>query len=74
MDREKERAASRGMLSEHVHHLARLAQIETVERLVEQEQRLRREEPDRGEDAPMLSLGQAAKLFAEQRLEREESR
>ena len=47
------------------HHVARLPEIEAVERLVEHEQRLRRQQADREHDATVFALGQLAETRAE---------
>src|SRR5262245_31763070 len=60
MDREKERPSERRELAERTHHFARLAEIESVERLIEHEQRLGREKSDGEHHAPMFSLRQLA--------------
>ena len=56
------------------HDVARLTQIETVERLVEHQQRVRREQPERDHHATMLALRELAESRAEQRGERQRAR
>ena len=41
VNRQKERATSRRVCAQHAHHFARLSKIESIERLVEHEERLR---------------------------------
>jgi hypothetical protein len=71
MNRQKQRASTGDVAAEHVHDVARLAQIEPVERLVEHQQRLRSEEAHGEQHAPVLALGEIADACPEQRLERE---
>src|SRR3982751_1227506 len=60
MDGEEQRASRRRHPAQERTHLADLAEIEPVERLVEQQHRLRREQRERDEHALSLSLGQRA--------------
>src|SRR5581483_11906055 len=69
MDREKQRATGRGVQSKCAADLARLAQIESIERLVGVQHRLRRQESDREQHAFALALREFADADVDQRLE-----
>src|SRR5581483_946182 len=69
MDREKQRATGRGVQSKCAADLARLAQIESIERLVGEQHRLRRQESDREQHAFALALREFADADVDQRLE-----
>ena len=71
VDRQKQRAPCRACVAQDLHDVARLPEIESVERLVEHQQRLRRQQADREQHAPVFALGQLAEPRAEQRLESE---
>src|SRR5689334_3935869 len=60
VDREEERAALRRLGAQKPDHLAGLAQVEPVERLVEEQQRLRRKQAERDQEALALPLGEGA--------------
>src|SRR5947209_6408864 len=47
MDRQDQAAPGGGFPAQHVHDFPRLPQVETVERLVHEQDRMRREQPDR---------------------------
>src|SRR5712691_3507725 len=59
VDGEDERAAVRGDLAQRAGDRARLAQIEAVERLVHQQQRMRRDERERKQQAAVETLREA---------------
>src|SRR5262249_47918461 len=67
MDREKERPAGGGVFAQRRADFARLPQIEAVERLVAEEQRVGREHADRQQRALALPLRQRANPRPEQR-------
>src|SRR5262245_9372902 len=56
MNRQEQRAAARGVGAQGLRHLADLAQVEAVERLVGEQDRLRRDETDREQRALALAL------------------
>jgi hypothetical protein len=71
MDREKQRAPRRGVIAQRGADLARLAQIEAVERLVAQQDRMRRQHAD-GQHRPLaLPFRERAQRRSQQRRERE---
>ena len=58
MNGEEQRPPCRGVLAEHPHRVARLAQIEAIEGFVQQEKRMRRQQSHRQQDAFVLAFGQ----------------
>ena len=56
MDGENEAAPPAGHVTEHAHDLARLPQIEAIERLVHEKHRLRREQRERQHQPTAISF------------------
>src|SRR5947207_12668686 len=67
MNREEDRPAERRVPAKRLRNLARLAQVEPVERLVGEEDRLRSEETDREKRALALAFRERANRRLEQR-------
>src|ERR1700730_6313127 len=57
VDRQHQGAAIGRLVSQQVHHLASLAQIEAVERLIHKKYDARYQEPERQQESPPVSLG-----------------
>src|SRR5581483_1357589 len=73
VDREEERPAARREPAERGADLARLLQVESVERFVGEQDRRRRQQADREEDTLALALRQLANPRVEQRFEIEDA-
>src|SRR5262249_32610577 len=71
MKRQDQRSAGGGVVAERLRDLARLPQVEPVERLVGQQDRLRRQQSDAEQRAFALPLRQRADRRVEKRLELE---
>ena len=71
MDRQKQRASRGGVFAQHAHDVARLPEVQSVERFVEHEERLRRQQSHGEHDAPVLALRELTEPRGEQRLEPE---
>src|SRR6516165_10494623 len=65
MNGDKQRAPARRRFANELHHVPRLPEIEAVERLVHQEQRLRREQRESQRQAPGVSLRQCGDSLAQ---------
>ena len=60
MDREHQGATMQRLVSQQAHHLARLPQIEAVERLIHKQHRARGQQPERQQQPASVSFGQSA--------------
>src|SRR4051812_29619657 len=60
VDRQEECASRARFGAQHGHRLARLPQVEPVERFIQEQQWLSRQKPHREQDALVLTLGQGA--------------
>src|SRR4051794_15032655 len=69
VDREEERPPTCGMCAQCRRNVARLAQVETVERFVDEECGLRRKKSDRQKRALPLPFGERADPLAQERAE-----
>jgi hypothetical protein len=69
MDRQKQRAAAGRVRAQEGGHLARLPQVEAVERFVRQQHGLRRQEADGQEDALPFTLRERADRLREQAIQ-----
>src|SRR5258708_33540630 len=67
MNRQEERAVWRKVLAQCGSRLAALTKVKALERLVDQKDRLRCQQPERPQSAFALSLGKGADLHAHQR-------
>jgi len=65
MDGEDQRVALRGRLPEHAANGARLTQVEAVEGLIHQEQRVRRDQSERQQEPAIVALRQGLHALAE---------
>src|SRR5262249_44079641 len=71
VDRQEERAIRREMPAQRGSRFAALAQVQAFERFIDQEYRLRSEQPESKQNAFALSLGQSADRDSHQRCQGE---
>ena len=69
MNGENECSAASGMVAEHVDDLARLPQIKAVERLIHQQDGMRRQQSQRQQEATVIPLRQRMHALVKDRPE-----
>src|SRR5215831_4124604 len=69
MNRQEQRAAVRRHTTQNAYHVASLPEIEAVERLVHQQNRVSRQKSKRDDEASVIAFGQGMDALSQRRAE-----